>query len=39
MAKLPLSYFGHVTRWQISSEKTIIMGKTEGKREKREGQT
>ena len=34
MLKLKLQYFGHLTRRADSSEKTLMLGKTEGKRRK-----
>ena len=32
MLKLKLQYFGHLMRWDDSSEKTLILGNTEGRR-------
>ena len=37
MSKLKLQYFGHLMQRADSTEKTLILGKTEGKR-RREGQ-
>ena len=34
MLKLKLQYFGHLTRRTDSLEKTLMLGKTEGKRRK-----
>ena len=34
MLKLKLQYFGHLMRWANSLEKTLILGKTGGKRRK-----
>ena len=34
MMKLRLSYFGHILRRQDSLEKTIMLGKVEGKRKR-----
>ena len=35
MLKLKLQYFGHLMRRAHSSEKTLMLGKTEGKRRRR----
>ena len=32
MSKLKLQYFGHLIRKTVSFEKTLMLGKTEGKR-------
>ena len=32
MLKLKLQYFGHLMRWANSLEKTLMLGKTEGRR-------
>ena len=34
MLKLKLQYFGHLMRRAISLEKTLMLGKTEGRRQK-----
>ena len=34
MLKLKLQYFGHLMRRTVSLEKTLMLGKTEGRREK-----
>ena len=34
MLKLKLQYFGHLMQWADSLEKTLMLGKTEGKRRK-----
>ena len=34
MMKLKLQYFGHLTRRADSSEKTLMLGKTEGRRKR-----
>ena len=39
MLKLSLQYFGHLMQGANSSEKTLILGKTEGKRRKRQQRT
>ena len=36
MLKLKLQYFGHLTQRTDSLEKTLILGKTEGKRRRRQ---
>ena len=36
MVKLKLQYFGHLMRRVISLEKTLMLGKTEGKRRERQ---
>ena len=36
MQKLKLQYFGHLMRRADSSEKTLILGKIEGRRRKRQ---
>ena len=36
MLKLKLQYFGHLMRRANSLEKTLILGKTEGRRRKRQ---
>ena len=35
MLKLKLQYFGHLMQWSDSLEKTLILGKTEGRRRSR----
>ena len=37
MLKLQLLYFGHLTRKADSLEKTLMLGKIEGKRRRRQG--
>ena len=39
MLKLSLQYFGHLMQGANSSEKTLMLGKTEGKRRKRQQRT
>ena len=36
MVKLELQYFGHLMRRAVSLEKTLMLGKTEGKRRGRQ---
>ena len=36
MLKLNLQYFGHLIRRAISLEKTLMLGKTEGRRRRRQ---
>ena len=38
MLKLKLQYFGHLMRTDDSLEKTLMLGRTEGKKEKREAE-
>ena len=38
MLKLKLQYFGHLMRTNDSLEKTLMLGKTGGKKEKREAE-
>ena len=39
MLKLKLQYFGHLMQRVDSLEKTLILGKTEGRRRKMDGET
>ena len=36
MLKLKLQYFGHLMQWACSLEKTLMLGKIEGRRQKRQ---
>ena len=38
LLKLKLQYFGHLMRTDDSLEKTLMLGRTEGKKEKREAE-
>ena len=39
MLKLKLQYFGHLMRRAVSLEKTLMLGKTEGRRRKEQQRT